>query len=107
MTTIDRIDRSAPVAAPEAEQEYNHERFRPQLLVKDAGLTLRSEGATAGDMAPDFELRDTVDRTWTYEQKLRQAELFRQAERLPWPVLIDGLEGGVHRAYGLCPTRFF
>lgn len=43
----------------------------------------------------------------TYEQKLRQAELFRQDEALPWPVLIDQLEGRVHRAYGLLPNPLF
>lgn len=43
----------------------------------------------------------------SYEQKVRQAELFRRAENLPWPVLVDDLAGTVHRAYGELPNPVF
>ena len=36
----------------------------------------------------------------TYEQKLADARAYRREEHLPWPVLVDDLEGSVQRAYG-------
>jgi hypothetical protein len=43
----------------------------------------------------------------TCEQKVQQARFFREAEDLPWPVLVDGLDGSVHRAYGGLPNPVF
>ena len=36
----------------------------------------------------------------TFEQKLHDAERYRREEAIPWPVLVDDLEGTVHQAYG-------
>ena len=36
----------------------------------------------------------------TYEDKLADGHAYRREEHLPWPVLIDDLEGTVQRAYG-------
>ena len=35
-----------------------------------------------------------------FEQKARDARTYREEDGIPWPVLVDGLEGTVHRAYG-------
>lgn len=43
----------------------------------------------------------------SYEQKRDQAEYFRRVTDLPWPVLIDDLEGTVHKKYGLLPNSLF
>ncbi len=34
------------------------------------------------------------------EQKMADAERYQQSEQIPWPVLVDDVEGTVHRAYG-------
>lgn len=36
----------------------------------------------------------------TFEQKLHDAERYKREEGIPWPVLVDDLEGTVHQAYG-------
>lgn len=43
----------------------------------------------------------------SYRQKVRQAEEFREGENVPWPVLIDDVDGSVHRAYGMLPNAVF
>jgi hypothetical protein len=43
----------------------------------------------------------------SYEQKRQQAEFFRQADRVPWPVLVDDLEGTVAHAYTTLPNAQF
>jgi hypothetical protein len=37
----------------------------------------------------------------TFEEKARDAERYKRDEEIPWAVLIDDLEGTVHRQYGL------
>lgn len=43
----------------------------------------------------------------SYEQKREQAEFFRQADLVPWPVLVDDLEGTVAHAYTTLPNAQF
>jgi hypothetical protein len=43
----------------------------------------------------------------SYAQKRDQAEYFRQVTHTPWPVLVDDLNGSVHKAYGLLPNSVF
>jgi hypothetical protein len=40
----------------------------------------------------------------SYEQKVEQAELFRRADEVPWPVLVDDIEGTVAHAYTTLPN---
>jgi peroxiredoxin len=42
-----------------------------------------------------------------YEQKRAQAEHFRQATNTPWPILVDEVDGRVHKQYGLLPNSVF
>jgi hypothetical protein len=42
-----------------------------------------------------------------FEQKSEQAEYFRGADRVPWPVLVDDVEGTLHQRYGLLPNSVF
>lgn len=34
------------------------------------------------------------------EQKMRDAQRYKRIEQIPWPVLVDDLEGTVHQVYG-------
>ena len=34
------------------------------------------------------------------EQKVADAERYRRSEQIPWPVVVDDVEGTVHRSYG-------
>ena len=34
------------------------------------------------------------------EQKMADAERYQRSEQIPWPVVVDDVEGTVHRAYG-------
>lgn len=43
----------------------------------------------------------------TYEQKRNQAKEFRRATQTRWPILIDELDGEVHKQYGLLPNSVF
>lgn len=43
----------------------------------------------------------------SYEQKRRQAAYFREVAEVPWPVLVDELDGAVHKQYGLLPNSVF
>ena len=36
----------------------------------------------------------------TFDEKLRDAQRYKQDEGIPWPVLVDDLEGTVHQVYG-------
>lgn len=36
----------------------------------------------------------------SFEQKLRDAQDFQQQEGIPWPVVVDDLQGTVHQVYG-------
>jgi hypothetical protein len=36
----------------------------------------------------------------SFEEKFRDAEAYQRAERLPWTLLVDDLQGRVHQAYG-------
>jgi hypothetical protein len=36
----------------------------------------------------------------TFEEKLRDARRYQEEEKIPWPVLVDDLEGTVHQTYG-------
>jgi peroxiredoxin len=147
--------------------DYNYPHFRGRMLNKDLKLVQKPEGARAGELAPDFELRDVGGRRWrlgelrgkpivlifgsgtcpltagampaleglfnefpspaqwlsvyvreahpgedmpahrSMQQKVEQARRLRDQEHVPWPVLVDGLDGRVHRAYGLQPNAVF
>ncbi len=167
-TTTHTIAPDASSATPTASaEEYNYEHFHPKYFLKDAKLAVNPRGVVPGDMAPDFELRDTEGRSWRlselrgrpvvlitgsatcplthgsvyglkevyrefgrrahwfylyvreahpgerlpshegYEQKREQAEFFRQADEVPWPVLVDDLEGTVAHAYTKLPNAQF
>lgn len=43
----------------------------------------------------------------SYEQKREQAEFFRSADEVPWPVLVDDVDGTVARAYTTLPNAQF
>jgi hypothetical protein len=43
----------------------------------------------------------------SYEQKREQAEFFRQADQVPWPVLVDDLQGTVAHSYTTLPNAQF
>lgn len=36
----------------------------------------------------------------SYEQKMNEARAYKESEGIPWPVLVDDLEGTVHQVYG-------
>jgi hypothetical protein len=38
------------------------------------------------------------------ERKMRDAQAYQAEESIPWTVLVDGLEGSVHRGYGGLPN---
>lgn len=40
----------------------------------------------------------------SYEQKREQAELFRREDQVPWPVLVDEIEGTTAHAYTMLPN---
>lgn len=162
---------SAPTARtmtePVSSAGYNYEHFHPKYFAEDAKLAVKPKGVVPGDVAPDFELRDTRGRAWrlsdlrgkpvvlitgsatcplthgsvygleethrqfgdrahwfylyvreahpgerlprhaTYEQKREQAEFFRQADQVPWPILVDDLAGAVAHAYTTLPNAQF
>ncbi len=170
---MDTMTRGA--AAPDARslapavsaEEYNYDHFRPSVLLKDAKRAIKPEGVVPGDIAPDFELRDTAGRAWrlselrgkpvvlitgsatcplthgsvfglknvyaalgdqahwfylyvreahpgerlpshrSYEQKREQAEFFRRADQVPWPVLVDDITGPVAHPYTKLPNAQF
>jgi hypothetical protein len=43
----------------------------------------------------------------TFDEKMSHAQDFRRLESIPWPVLVDDLEGTVHRAYGELPNMAY
>lgn len=43
----------------------------------------------------------------TYEQKAEQARFLKRTEGIPWPVLVDELDGAIHHAYGMMPNSVF
>lgn len=43
----------------------------------------------------------------SYEQKRAQADQFRQATGTRWPILVDEIDGQVHKQYGLLPNSVF
>jgi hypothetical protein len=43
----------------------------------------------------------------SHEQKRSQAEYFRGVTGTQWPVLVDDLDGSVHKAYGLLPNSTY
>lgn len=43
----------------------------------------------------------------SYGQKREQANYFREVAEVPWPVLVDELDGEVHKQYGLLPNSVF
>jgi hypothetical protein len=150
-----------------ADDDYNYERFDAKYFAEDAKLAMKARGAAPGDIAPDFELRDTegrvfrlgdlggkpvvlitgsgtcpltrgslpglkevyedfADRThWfylyvreahpgerlpshqSYEQKADHAERFRAENQVPWPVLVDDLDGSVAHRYSTLPNAAF
>ena len=156
-----------PGTEPSSANEYNYEHFHPRYFAEDAKLAVKPKGAVPGDIAPDFELRDSEGRAWrlselrgrpvvlitgsgtcpmthgsvyalrevhaefgdttnwfylyvreahpgermppheSLEQKRDQAEYFRRADQVPWPVLVDDLEGSVAHAYTTLPNAQF
>jgi hypothetical protein len=164
MTTDTAAPDARATVKPDSREEYNYDHFHPKYVLEDAKLAANPKGVTPGDVAPDFELRDTEGRLWrlselrgkpvvlitgsatcplthgsvygleevhrelrdrahwfylyvreahpgerlpshrSFEQKREQAELFRQADQVPWPVLVDDLEGTVAHAYTTLPN---
>lgn len=43
----------------------------------------------------------------SFEQKLSHAKKLRESERVRIPILVDGLEGSVHQAYGMRPNMIY
>jgi cytochrome oxidase Cu insertion factor (SCO1/SenC/PrrC family) len=43
----------------------------------------------------------------SHEQKRSQADYFREVTNTPWPVLVDEVNGEVHKQYGLLPNSVF
>lgn len=156
-----------PVADSPSAETYNYDHFHPKYFLEDAKLAVKPRGVMPGDLAPDFELRDTEGRLWRlselrgrpvvlitgsstcpmthgsvfalkdvyaefadqtcwfylyvreahpgermpshqrYEQKREQAEFFRKADQVPWPVLVDDLQGTTAQAYTTLPNAQF
>jgi hypothetical protein len=156
-----------PTAKSGPPTEYNYAHFSPKYLVEDAKLAAKPKGVVPGQLAPDFELRDTEGRPWrlselrgrpvvlitgsatcpmthgsvyglkevhaefdsrtqwfylyvreahpgerlpwhrAYEQKREQAEFFRRADQVPWPVLVDDLDGTTAHTYTTLPNAQF
>lgn len=148
-------------------QQYNYDHFSPKYLAEDAKLAVKPKGVVPGQLAPDFELRDTEGRPWRlselrgqpvvlitgsatcpmthgsvyglkevhaefgsrtqwfylyvreahpgerlpshreYEQKREQAEFFRRADGVRWPVLVDDLDGTTAHTYTTLPNAQF
>lgn len=163
-TTNTAVLGTPPGAHPAAREEYNYDHFHPRLFLEDAKLMANPDGVVPGDLAPDFELRDTEGNVWhlsslrgrpvvlitgsatcpmthgsvlglkevyrefgdrahwfylyvreahpgerlpahrAYDQKVEQARFFREDDRVPWPVLVDDLEGTAAHAYTKLPN---
>lgn len=43
----------------------------------------------------------------SFEEKMAHARDFKRLEDIPWPVLVDDLDGTVHRAYGELPNSAY
>lgn len=43
----------------------------------------------------------------SYEQKVDHAQFLQRAENVPWPILVDALDGSIHQAYGSLPNAAF
>lgn len=162
-----RTIEARPTAQPRSPEQYNYAHFDPKYLTEDVKLAAKPKGVVPGQLAPDFELRDTEGRAWrlselrgrpivlitgsatcpmthgsvyglkevhaefgsqtqwfylyvreahpgerlpshgAYEQKREQAEFFRQADGVPWPVLVDDLGGTTAHAYTTLPNAQF
>lgn len=61
-------------------------------------FTLYVREANPGEKLPRHE---------SFEQKLDHAGFFQRAEDVPWPILVDGVDGEVHQAYGLLPNGVY
>jgi hypothetical protein len=61
-------------------------------------FTLYVREAHPGEKLPRHE---------SYEQKVEHAEFLQRADRVPWPILVDDLEGTVHAAYGKMPNAVY
>lgn len=83
------------------EEQYNYEHFRPGILMKDMKLTRRPAGPRPGDMAPDFELKDTEGRTWRLNE-LRGQPVVLIIGSASCPMTQGGLPGlkELRREYG-------
>ena len=51
------------------DKPYNFEHFRTKHLIVDAIRTWQLSGVKPGELAPDFELRDTDGNLWRLHQK--------------------------------------
>lgn len=61
-TTIAPETAARPGSAPR--EPYNYEHFHPGVLLEDVKLAVKPKGVVPGDIAPEFELRDTEGRAW-------------------------------------------
>lgn len=61
-------------------------------------FTLYVREAHPGEKLPAHE---------SYAQKVDHAEFLQRAELVPWPILVDDLEGSVHEVYGQLPNSVF
>ena len=98
-------------------------RDRPVVLVIGSGSCPLTEGSLPALREVYRDFSDRTDWFFLYvreahpgehlpfhssdEQKRANARFFYQAEKLPWKVLVDDLEGTTHRAYGLLPNSVF
>jgi hypothetical protein len=98
-------------------------RGRPVVLVIGSGTCPLTQGNLPGLLALHDEYRDRCTWLMLYvreahpgenmpahrddEQKRAQAEYFKRDSGTPWPVLVDELDGSVHKAYGLLPNSTF
>jgi peroxiredoxin len=96
---------------------------RPVVLIIGSGTCPMTQGNLPGLQALHEEYSDRC--TWLmlyvreahpgekmsshkdYEQKRSQAEHFRNVTNTRWPILVDDLDGSVHKEYGLLPNSTF
>lgn len=103
--------------------ELNELRGRPVVLIFGSGTCPLTAGSLPGLKA--LYHQQVLDAQWllvyvreahpgesmrahhTFDQKREQARRLRDQEHIPWPVLVDQLDGSVHQAYGSLPNHIF
>jgi hypothetical protein len=70
----------------------------PEYMDRSTWLMLYVREAHPGENMPGHK---------TYEQKRSQAEYFKNVTGTQWPVLVDDLDGSVHKSYKLLPNSIY